>query len=121
MTVSSAANLALLHATRRVQQLAAEGDVDGLHDELCELRNALVEELSDDEDQGCARTSETVCRLARHGQRQLLRFVNELLDTTAEPDQDDCACLLRSAELRALLVRQVRLQTQVRARHPRVR
>jgi hypothetical protein len=58
-------------------------------------------------------------RLIRHGRRRLLRYIDELLATTLDEagGADACTCLVRGAELRSLLVRQLRLEAGLRDRH----
>lgn len=98
--------LALLDAARAVQRAATDGDMDTLHGEVCRLRNALVEHVA-----GCDLGDEggVQRRLARHGQQRLLHFIDELLSTTHE-SAESCTCLVRGAELRSLLIRQLRLE-----------
>ncbi|MCO8126552.1 hypothetical protein NHL50_04975 [Acidimicrobiia bacterium EGI L10123] len=107
--------LDLLDAARAVQRAATDGDVDTLHGEVCRLRNALVEHVADRElgdGEGVQR------RLARHGQQRLLHFIDELLSTTHE-SAESCTCLVRGAELRSLLIRQLRLEAVSSAGEPR--
>jgi hypothetical protein len=110
-----AARLALLDAARAVQRAATAGDIDALHDQVCRLRNALVEHAQS------ARRDEVAGdvqhRLARHGQERLMRFLDDVLSTTHEVT-GACTCLVRSAELRSLLVRQLRLEASVTRRGP---
>lgn len=98
--------LDLLDAARAVQRAATDGDMDALHGEVCRLRNALVEHVAGDDqaDDGSVQR-----RLARHGQQRLLHFIDELLSTTHER-AEGCTCLVRGAELRSLLIRQLRLE-----------
>lgn len=96
----------LLRAVRTVQQAAVADDVEALHDELCRLRNALVEHIGDAPAGGA---SEAQLRLIRHGRRRLLRFIDDLLSTTHEA-AESCTCLVRGAELRSLLLRQLQLE-----------
>jgi len=108
MSAAAEHHLDLLAAARVVQRSAVDGDVDELHGDLCRLRKALVADLHDDErDQ---HVSEAGRRVARAGREQLLHFVNDLLATSTGPDREDCSCLVRAAEVRAMLIRQVRLQ-----------
>ena len=98
--------LDLLDAARAVQRAATDGDVDALHGEVCRLRNALVEHVA-----GCdlADDGGVQRRVARHGQQRLLHFIDELLSTTHE-GTESCTCVVRGAELRSLLIRQLRLE-----------
>lgn len=106
-------HLDLLRAVREVQQAAIEEDVDAVHDLLCDLRNALVShvELGRRHDHPA---SDLQTRLTRHGHERLLRFVDRVLAETTGPGE--CSCLVRAAELRAMLVRQVRLEAGSRSR-----
>lgn len=99
--------LDMLSAARAVQQAATDGDVHALHDEVCRLRNALVEHAANSglDDNGDVRH-----RLARHGQRRLLHFINEILSTTQQ-GAETCTCLVRGAELRSMLIPQLRLES----------
>lgn len=113
-------HLDLLNASRDVQRLAAGEDADALHDEVCRLRNALVAHMHD-ERAADKRLDDQTQRLARHGQQRLLRFVDELLCSTSEDQVDHCSCLVRAAELRMLLLRQVRLENRIVSRSTRRR
>ena len=99
-------HLELLDAARAVQRAAADDDMDALHSEVCRLRNALVEHVA-----GCGLGDDGSVqrRVARHGQQRLLHFIDELLSTTHE-SADTCTCMVRGAELRSLLIRQLRLE-----------
>lgn len=91
-----------------MQRAATDGDVDALHDEVCRLRNALSDHAArcglDDAD-------DLHHRLARHGQRRLLHFIDEILSTTQD-GADSCTCMVRGAELRSMLIRQLRLEAR---------
>lgn len=113
-------HLDLLTAARDVQRIAAEGDADALHEEVCRLRNALISHVHD-ERAADQRPDDQAHRLARHGQQRLLRFVDELLCSTSEDQVDDCSCLVRAVELRGLLLRQVRLENRIVSRSSRFR
>jgi hypothetical protein len=103
--------LDLLNAARAVQRAATDGDVDALHDEVCRLRNALVEHVSNHRLDG----GDVPARVARTGQQRLLHFIDELLWTTHE-GAESCTCLVRGAELRSMLIRQLRLEARTVAR-----
>ncbi len=104
--------LALIDAARAVQRAATHDDVDALHDEVCRLRNALVEHVAHC---GLEEGGDVHHRLARHGQQRLLHFIDELLSTTHD-GADTCTCLVRGAELRSLLIRQLRLEARTAIR-----
>ena len=106
-------HLQLLARARRVSEVAVEGDMDAVHGELCELRNVLVRHLHRERDR-LRPASDLHARVTRHGQDRLLTFVERLLADTGG-DDGDCTCLVRAAELRALLVRQIRLEGGLRA------
>ena len=108
-------HLDLLAAARAVQRIAAVGDADALHDEVCRLRNTLIAHLHD-EGSFDGNPDDLGHRLSRHGQQRLLRFIDELLSSTSEGGSDDCTCLVRAAELRALLLRQVKLENRTPSR-----
>lgn len=107
-------HLELLEAARAVQRIAVVGDADALHDEVCRLRNALISHLHHERVDGAS--DDLGQRLSRHGQQRLLRFIDELLSSTSEGGSDDCTCLVRAAELRALLLRQVKLENRTPSR-----
>jgi hypothetical protein len=111
---TGASHLDLMVAVGLIRDAARHGDVDGLHVALCRLRNDLaghvtVEALAVEELSGAAADS------VRRGQRHLLAFVDGML---ADSDSDTgCACIVRAAELRGLLIRQIRLEAVLGTRH----
>ena len=107
-------HLDLLRAARSVQQAAIDEDVDAVHHLLCGLRNALVSHLQHERVDDGAPGSDLHARLTRHGKERLLHFVDRALAETT--GADGCACLVLAAELRAMLVRQVRLESGSRLR-----
>ena len=107
-------HLELLRRARRVQRAAVEGSADRVHDELCELRNLLVGHLRTEIDSSVP-GSDLHARVTRHGQERLLRFVERLL-AQGDDGAASCTCLVRVAELRAMLVRQIRLEGGVTPR-----
>lgn len=100
--------LDLMSAARAVQRAATDEDVHALHDEVCRLRNALVEHAARC---GLEDNGDVHHRLARHGQQRLLHFIDEILSTTHD-GAETCTCLVRGAELRSMLVRQLRLESR---------
>lgn len=48
-------------------------------------------------------------RLIRHGHEQLLRLLDDILSSTHD-GTESCSCLVRGAELRSMLIRQLRLE-----------
>lgn len=106
--------LDLIEAVRAVQRTATDGDVDALHGEVCRLRNALVEHAARAGLDG----DDVHHRLARHGQHRLLHFIDEMLSTTHD-GFETCTCLVRAAELRSMLIRQLRLEARSRGRGAR--
>ena len=107
-----AAHLELLAAARAVQRIAVTGDADALHEEVCRLRKALVTHVRREHAPG-GRSDDVERRLTRHGQQRLIHFIDELLSTSSGEESDDCPCLVRAAELRAMLLRQVKLEHRV--------
>lgn len=104
--------LELIEAARAVQRAASDSDVHALHGEVCRLRNVLVEHVAQsglDEDAG-----DLHHRLARHGQHRLLHYIDDVLSTTHD-GADTCTCLVRAAELRSMLIRQLRLEARITA------
>lgn len=110
-------HLELLTAARAVQRIAVTGDADALHAEVCRLRNALATHVHDERATG-GDSADIEHRLTRHGQQRLLRFIDEMLSSTSGDNGDDCTCLVRVAELRALLLRQVKLENQIASGRP---
>ena len=109
---SGSSHLDLLALTAEIGAAARSEDVDGLHAALCRLRNDLAEHVAMEADAVAAMhgAADTV----RNGQRRLARLVDSML---AAGDEDgSCACIVRAAELRAELVRQVRLEASLGAR-----
>lgn len=107
-------HLELLARTRAVRRAAIEGDMDTVHGELCTLRNVLVQHLRHERDDERP-AADLHARVTRHGQDRLLTFVERLLaDTDDETADGGCTCLVRTAELRALLIRQIRLEGGLR-------
>ena len=104
-------HLELLAAARTVQRIAVTGDADALHEEVCRLRNAMVTHVHHERATGDD-PDVIEHRLTRHGHQRLLRFIDELLSTTSG-DGTDCTCLVRAAELRALLLRHVKLENRI--------
>ena len=102
-----------LRRARDVQRAAVDGGVDEVHAELCELRNLLFRHLRA-EQAAAPPAADVHARITRHGQERLLTFIERLL--AGEADDGSCTCLLRVAELRAMLVRQIRLESRVPAR-----
>jgi hypothetical protein len=105
-------HLELLERTRLVRRAAIDGDMDAVHGQLCELRNLLVQHLRGERDVRRP-SSDLHARVTRHGQDRLLTFIERLLADTHD-DDDRCSCLVRTAELRALLIRQIRLEGGLR-------
>lgn len=104
-------HLELLERTRLVRRAAIDGDMDAVHGQLCELRNLLVGHLRVERDVRRP-SSDLHARVTRHGQDRLVTFIERLLADTH--DDGRCTCLVRTAELRALLIRQIRLEGGLR-------
>lgn len=93
---------------------ARDDDVDGVHAALFRLRNDLAEHVALESD-AVAGMSSAAAEPVRNGQRNLLSFIDRML---TDPDDDaGCACVVRAAELRGLLARQIRLESSLGARH----
>jgi len=92
---------------------ARNDDVDGVHVALCQLRNDLVEHVASESD-AVAGMSDAAAGPVRNGHRRLLIFIDDLL---ADPGGvTGCSCVVRAAELRALLMRQIRLEGSLASR-----
>ena len=105
-------HLELLERTRLVSRAAVDGDIDRVHSELCGLRNLLVRHLHHERDRHQP-GSDLHARVTRHGQDRLMTLVERLLADTDEKE-GPCTCLVRTAELRARLIRQIRLEGALR-------
>jgi len=101
-------HLRLLRLARDAQRAAATGDQEAVHAALCEVRNELVVHLRHER---CGRRpgGDLHARLIAHGQDRIRRFIDRLL-----ADPDECFCVVRAAELRAMLIRQIRLEGGLR-------
>jgi hypothetical protein len=107
MEGSGVSHLELILIADLIGDAARAEDRDRLHGTLCRLRNKLAEHVMLE---GPAIEALTVGAAAsvRLGHRRLLSVVDDML-----LDADDaagCACLVRAAELRGLLARQIRLE-----------
>jgi hypothetical protein len=101
-------HLDLLTATRSLRRAAVAGRRDAVRAELSRLRTALVLHLHA-EHELVASLPGTLDQLTREGQQRLLGALNKLL-FSAEGDGDTCTCIVRAAEVEALLRRQVKLE-----------
>lgn len=101
-------HLDLIEGARAFRQAALAADLDGVHAELCTLRNALNRHSSG-EDDSIVQLSPAARRVAADGQRRLRGLVDALLSSTAGGDPG-CECLARADELFRLLNRQARLE-----------
>jgi len=97
-----------------IADVARVEDVDGLHLALCRLRNELAEHMTLESD-AIDGMSGAAAEPVRLGQRRLLRFIDDML--TEASDDAGCACIVRAAELRGLLVRQIRLESSLGTHH----
>lgn len=109
-----ASHLDLMTSVTVIRDVARVADVDGLHVALCRLRNELAEHIALESD-AIDGMSGAVAVPVRQGQRRLLEFVDDML--TEAGDDADCACIVRAAELRGLLVRQIRLESSLGTHH----
>jgi hypothetical protein len=97
-----------------IRDVARVEDVEGLHLALCRLRNELAEHIALESD-AIEGMPGAVAEPVRQGQRRVLRFVDDML--TESSDDAGCACMVRAAELRGLLVRQIRLESSLGTHH----
>lgn len=107
-------HLDLMASVSAIRDVARAEDVDGLHLALCRLRNELAEHIALESDAIDGMTG-AAAEPVRKGQRRLLKFVDDVL--TEASDDDRCACIVRAAELRGLLVRQIRLESSLGTHH----
>ena len=106
-------HLDLLALSAEIGDAARSEDLNGLHAALCRLRNGLAAHIAMEAEAVAAMrgAADTV----RNGQRRLVRLVDAML--AADDDGDGrCACIVRAAELRAGLVRQVRIEDSLGSR-----
>lgn len=108
-----ASHLDLMALADVITHAARTDDVDGVHMALCQLRNDLIDHVASESD-AVAGMSAAAAGPVRNGHRKLLAFIDDLL---ADPGEDDgCSCVVRAAELRAFLMRQIRLEGSLGAR-----
>jgi hypothetical protein len=105
-------HLDLVAVVAAIGQAARTEDADGMHRALCRLRTGLAEHVAG-EAAAVDGMAPAVADRVRIGQRRLLGFVDDLLGTT-DGDEPGCACIVRAAELRALVQRQIRLEGALR-------
>lgn len=97
---------------------ASADEIDALHDELCALRNALVEHVHAERDE-LARLSPAARTAVEEGQRRLLHQVEDIM---ASADAGaHCDCVGRSVHLVGMLATQARIEAGLLARHDRRR
>ena len=104
-------HLVLLSVVRAVQRAAVDGHEEALHHELCRLRIALAARARQDrttEDHG-----EVEHRLVRLGRERLARLLDELIASWGTASGQTCTCLVRTAELRRLLLQQLRIENRI--------
>lgn len=101
-------HLDLVVAARWLRRTAAGGDLDAVHAELRRLRVALADHLRA-ERESVANLTGWQGQAARDGQQRLLQALDELVSDTEAVDPS-CTCIVRTAEIEALLRRQSRLE-----------
>lgn len=111
-------HLDLLSIARDVRRAAAGDDTRRLHSELTRLRAALMDHVAS-ERRELDELPESTGRIAREGQRRLLRLVNDVLFNRSDANTD-CNCVVRAVEIELALRRQARLETTIRRGVPRV-
>jgi hypothetical protein len=108
-------HLDLLSIARHVRRAAVSEDAATLHAELIRLRDALVQHVQAEQDDVDALPGTTAV-VAHHGQRRLLRLLNDVLVGLSD-DAASCNCLVRTAQIEAALLRQARLEARLLRRH----
>jgi hypothetical protein len=108
-------HLDLLSIARHVRRAAVREDTTTLHAELTRLRDALVQHLLAEQDEVDSLPGTTAV-VAHHGQRRLLRLLNDVLVGLSD-DAASCNCLVRTAQIEAALLRQARLEARLLRRH----
>jgi len=105
-------HLDLLSIARNMRRAAAGDDTRRLHSELTHLRAALMDHIASEQGELDALPDSTG-RIARDGQRRLLRLVSDVLFNNSDAN-GDCNCLVRAFEIELALRRQARLETAIR-------
>jgi hypothetical protein len=100
-------HLDLMVVVGLVRDAARDEDHDRLHAALFRLRNEMAEHVAV-EASAVAELFGATGESVRRGQRHLLSIVDEMLMDS--DNERGCACIVRAAELRGLLVRQIRLE-----------
>ncbi len=107
-------HLGLMAVVGLIGDAARDEDLDRLHEALCRLRNEMAEHVAV-EASAIAELSGAAGDSVRRGQRRLLSVVDDML---MESDSEQgCACIVRAAELRGLLIRQIRLEGALGTHH----
>lgn len=101
-------HLDLLDAARALERAALRNDLDAVHRELCQLRNALARHVVAErqELQGLSPVSR---RVALQGQERLRTLIDDVIAGTPT-GTSECSCLLQSGEIVRRLTRQARLE-----------
>ena len=95
---------------------ASAVEIDALHDELCGLRNALVEHIHAERGE-LARLSPAARAAVEEGQRRLLHQVEDIMASADEGAH--CDCVGRSVHLVGMLATQARIEAGLLARRDR--
>ena len=104
-------HLDLLTRARTLRRAAIDGDLTRTHDELSQLRNALVHHLHAEQDR-VARLREATARVVRDGQHRVLALLDDLLFDTETLD-GSCNCVVRATEVELMMRRQAKLEAAV--------
>lgn len=109
----------LLSIAREVRRAAASADTRRLHSALTRLRVALVEHVASERAELDV-LPDSAARVARDGQRRVLRLLSDVLFDTSDAGAD-CNCLVRAAEIELALRRQARLEATLHSHTPALR
>lgn len=105
-------HIALLERSRTIEIAALDEDRAEMHCELGRLRDELREHIRCERD--AVQTLPTFTRRVVSGsQRNLLRYVDLVLESSA--DDRSCDCLQKAVSIVHLLVRQARLEANIEA------
>lgn len=108
------AHAALLATARQLRQAVIDDDTEQVHRLLCRLRAELAPHVVSEHDRLPLERG-SLSAIVVHGQRRLLKLVDEAL--LGDGEGDGCNCLVRAVEIEIALRRQIRLEATVLEPH----